>query len=62
VAWYIWGADQLPEDEDFFLQIHVEHLQEWNSAAVKYRALPPGWRFPTAPGYEDDWYDSTIRD
>lgn len=59
-GWYIWAGDQLPEDDDFFVPLHVEHLVEWNSAAVKYLALPPGWRFLVAPGYEDVWFDSTL--
>jgi hypothetical protein len=27
-----------------------------------YLALPPGWRFLLAPGYEDVWYDPTLLD
>lgn len=59
-GWYVWAGDQLPEDEDFFRPVHVEHVAEWSPAAVKYLARPPGWRFLIAPGYEDVWYDSTL--
>ena len=30
--------------------------------ALKYLALPPGWRFLEADGHEDVWHDSVLLD
>src|SRR5262245_31996679 len=34
-GWYIWG-DEFSEDPDFFVPLHVEHLQEWCPMILKY--------------------------
>lgn len=60
--WYIWGGNDLPPDSDFFQPLHVEHISERCPRALKYLALPPGWRFPDAPGHEDAWNDSSLLD
>lgn len=59
-GWYLWAGDQLPEDADFFQPLHHEHLGAWCPAATPYLALPPGWRFLVAPGYEDLWFDEAL--
>lgn len=59
-GWYIWAGEELSQDEDFFVPLHVEHLSAWCPQVVPYLALPPGWRFLLAPGYEDVWFDSSI--
>jgi hypothetical protein len=57
-GWYIWAGEELSDDPGFFAPLHVEHLAEWCPAVIPYLALPPGWRFLLAPGYEDVWRDS----
>lgn len=42
--------------------LHVGHLAEWCPDALPYLALPPGWRFLIAPGYEDVWEDPALFD
>ena len=59
-GWYIWAGEQLSEEDDFFVPLHVEELSAWSPAAVDYLGLPPGWRFLIAPDYEDVWYDPTL--
>jgi hypothetical protein len=59
-GWYIWAGEQLSDDPDFFLPLHVEHLAGWCPAAIPYLALPPGWRFLVAPGHEDAWHDQSL--
>ena len=45
---------------DFFVPLHVEHLAEWCPGVTKFLALPPGWRFLTAPDHEDVWFDVSL--
>src|SRR6266567_6634911 len=59
-GWYIWAGEQLSDDPDFFVPLHVEHLAMSCPAAIPYLALPPGWRFLVAPGYEDVWPDQSL--
>ena len=59
-GWYIWAGEQLSDDPGFFIALHVQHLAEWCPAALPYLALPPGWRFLVAPGYEDVWPDQSL--
>lgn len=61
-GWFIWGGPEVSKASDFFQPLHVAHLSEHCAAALKYLALPPGWRFLRAPGYEDVWYDATLLD
>ena len=49
-GWYIWAGENLSDDPDFFVPLHVSHLAEWCPEVEKYLALPPGWRFLIAPG------------
>src|SRR5262249_54968243 len=44
-GWYIWGGSELSQAPDFFQSLHVAHLPERCPRALKYLALPPGWRF-----------------
>jgi hypothetical protein len=60
-GWFIWSGD-LSEAHDFFLPYHLSHLAEDCPAALPYLALPPGWRFLIAPGYEDVWFDESLFD
>jgi hypothetical protein len=59
-GWYIWAGEELSSAVDFFVPLHAEHLSEWCPVALRFMALPPGWRFLVAPGYEDVWYDPSI--
>lgn len=59
-GWYIWRGERLSIDDDFFEALHTEHLPEWCDEAVRFLALPPGWRFLLAPGQEDVWHDATL--
>jgi hypothetical protein len=58
-GWYIW-AGELSSDPDFFVPLHVLHLEQWCPMILKYLALEPGWRFLIDPEYEDVWYDKNL--
>ena len=60
-GWYVWSGER-SQDDDFCLPIHVSHLDEDLPFVTPYLALPPGWRFLLAPGYEDVWYDEALLD
>ncbi len=59
-GWYIWGGEMLSEAADFFVPLHIEHLNDWCPDVMPYLMLPPGWRFLIAPGYEDVWFDAAL--
>lgn len=59
-GWYIWAGEELSDDLDFFVPLHIEHLSDWNLDIIKYLGLPPGWRFLIAPNYEDVWNDQSM--
>ena len=60
-GWYIWaGTEPMSEDPDFFLPLHVNHLEKWCPAVLPYLALPPGWRFLVVDDYEDVWSDPEL--
>ena len=59
-GWYVWRGEHLGQADDFFESLHTAHLPDWCPEAVRFLALPPGWRFLAAPGQEDVWYDATL--
>lgn len=59
-GWYIWGGEEFSEDPDFFVPLHISHLNEWNDLILKYLGLPPGWRFLVTEDYEDVWFDEQL--
>jgi hypothetical protein len=59
-GWSIWGGPEFSHAPEFFQPLHVAHLAERCPRALKYLALPPGWRFLDAPGHEDVWYDPAL--
>ncbi len=59
-GWYIWAGDEFSEDPEFFIPLHIKHLEEWCPLAIKYLGLPPGWRFLVTPDYEDVWFDNSL--
>lgn len=61
-GWFIWGGTELSQAADFFTPLHVAHLVERCPAAVKYLALPAGWRFLSASDHEDVWQDPALLD
>jgi len=58
-GWYIWVGDY-SSDSNFFLPVHVEHLNDLCPEILKFLGLAPGWRFLVAPNYEDVWEDITL--
>lgn len=61
-GWYVWaGEGELPEEPHFFKPLCVEHLPRRCPLAVRFLALPPGWRFLTDGGYTDVWFDECLR-
>jgi len=60
-GWFIW-AGEYSDDPNFFIPLHIEHLNEWNPLILKYLGLPPGWRFLITPEYEDVWKDDLLLD
>ena len=59
-GWYIWSGEMLSEDSDYFNVICYEHIVANAWDWVQYLALPEGWRFLAAPGYEDMWFDQAL--
>jgi hypothetical protein len=59
-GWYIWSGEQFSTDPEFFVPLHVFHLNDTCPEIVKYLGLGPGWRFLVAPGYEDVWFDPNL--
>lgn len=59
-GWYIWAGEELSDDPDFFVPLHVEHLGDWCPAVVRFLGLPPGWRFLVADEHEDVWEDPSL--
>lgn len=59
-GWYVWAGEELSDDADFFVPLHISHLGEWCPEILPYLGLPPGWRVLLAPGYEDVWFDEAI--
>lgn len=59
-GWYIWAGEEFSEEPDFFVPLHVEHIEDWVPNIKKYLGLAPGWRFLIAGDYEDVWYDNAI--
>ena len=58
-GWYIW-ADEYSEADDFFVPLHVIHIDDWEPKIKKYLGLAPGWRFVIAEDYEDVWFDDQL--
>lgn len=61
-GWYIWAGEVFSTDSDFFVPLHIAHLDSWRPQVLPYLALPAGWPFLTAPDYEDVWPDPTVLD
>jgi hypothetical protein len=61
-GWFLWAGEEPSTAPDFFQPLHVHHLAEQWPEVLPYLALPPGWRFLVAPGYDDVWFDVSLLD
>ena len=61
-GWFIWGGPELSHGPNFFKPLHVEHMFDRCPDALKYLALPAGWRFLNTNGHDDIWHDSALLD
>lgn len=59
-GWYIWSGQTLSEDPDLFDVVCYEHVVTSDASWTDYLALPVGWRFLAAPGYDDTWFDESL--
>jgi hypothetical protein len=59
-GWYIWAGETLSTDPDFFVPLHVAHIDAWCPAVEDYLGLGPGWRFLIAGDYVDVWFDEKL--
>ena len=59
-GWFIWAGEEFSVSPDFFVPLHIEHIDEWVPNIKKYLGLAPGWRFLIAGDYEDVWFDKVI--
>lgn len=59
-GWYIWAGEELSQEDDFFVPLHVEHIENWNPHVLKYLGLAVGWRFLISKDFEDVWFDPMI--
>jgi len=59
-GWYIWAGEELSDDPDFFVSLHLSHIEDWCPMIIKYLGLSPGWKFLSDGEYEDVWYDENL--
>ena len=59
-GWYIWRGEELSQSPDFFVPLHVAHLQTWCVEALPFLGLAPGWRFLKAGDHVDVWFDAAL--
>jgi hypothetical protein len=60
-GWYIWCGNELSTDPEFFMPLHIEHMNEYLPVALEYLQLPPGYRFLIdKSNYEDIWFDEVL--
>lgn len=59
-GWYIWAGEEFSDAPDFFVPLHIAHLEQWCPLILKYLGLPPGSRFLVTNDYEDVWEDKSL--
>jgi len=60
-GWFIWTGEY-SEADDFFQPICAEHLLQLRPDIIKFLGLDIGFRFlADGNGYEDIWYDETLK-
>lgn len=35
-GWFIWAGEEFSEDPDFFVPLHIEHIDDWVPNVKKY--------------------------
>ena len=60
-GWFIWGGGEMSKDPEFFQPLHAAHLADRCPVALRYLALPTGWRFLLGKkSYVDVWFDPAL--
>lgn len=60
-GWYIWCGGEMPDNEDFFSPLHIEHIDDYLPLVKKFLHLPFGYRFLIDDkNYEDVWFDQAL--
>lgn len=60
-GWFIWAGEELLDNPDFFVPLHIKHLNDWCPELLKFLGLPPGYRFLLGENnWEDVWQDETL--
>ncbi len=59
-GWYIWAGEELSQNPNFFVPLHIKHINEWVPNISRFLGLAPGWRFILTGNYEDVRFDSKI--
>ena len=60
-GWFIWSGEWSDAD-DFFKPMCAEHLLQIRPQIIRYLGLEAGFRFlADSNGYEDVWYDETLK-
>lgn len=62
-GWYIWCGDNLTNEDEFFVPLHVEHIEKYLPEIIDYLDLPPGYRFVIdGKNHEDVWFEQALLD
>jgi hypothetical protein len=59
-GWFLWRGEELSQSPDFFVPLHVAHLETWCAEALPFLGLSPGWRFLKAGDHVDVWFDKSL--
>lgn len=59
-GWFIWAGETLSSDDDFFVPLHIKHIDEWSSLVRPYLGLSQGWRFLVTTTQADVWFDGEL--
>jgi hypothetical protein len=59
-GWFLWAGEEMSQDPNFFVPIHVKHIEDWVPNITEYLGLGPGWRFLIAGDHVDVWFDEGI--
>jgi hypothetical protein len=59
-GWYVWAGDEYSDDPTYFVHVSVASLREWCPSALKFLALPAGWRFEMSEDGERAWPDPQL--
>lgn len=60
-GWYVWGGEVISEESTFFKPMHIAHLTDRVPELIPYLSLAPGWRVLIAVGYEEVWFDESVK-